>query len=243
MSHLRHRRVYTQAGLLAGLLALLLGGCLSAPHGPTSENTTVAATGGNVSINAVAQRYIEETHFKRISEYFDNTENKSGHVVERTQPSVRTGYYFIVDLDWHPGVVMPKGTKVVLDYIRGDSPAPRQAVFTFPKDAGTWSEVFLGLTGADWPSATMEMVAFKLTFETADGAVLAQHKSFLWDLPDLKTNNATAVAGNSTVAPAETATAKTEPAKTAAPTTSATPVAVPATEAGAATPATTSAAK
>jgi hypothetical protein len=211
MSHLRPRRVFAQAGFLAGLAAML-GGCLSAPQGPTTEHT-VSATGGNVSIDSVAQRYIDAGRFKRISEYFDDQENKGGHVVERTQPNDRTGYYFIVDLDWHPGVIMPAGTKVVLDYIRGDNPTPRQAVFTFPKAASTWSEIFVGLTGSDWPSATMELVAYKLTIETADGTVLAQHKSFLWDLPDLKksTDSApktavnTPAAGNSTAAPAASA--------------------------------------
>ncbi|MGA2053532.1 MAG: hypothetical protein ABSH19_09490 [Opitutales bacterium] len=207
MSHAWHRRVIAQAGFAAGLAALL-GGCLSAPQGPTSEGAA-GPVGGNVSINAVAQRYIDGSHFKRITEYFDNEENKGGHIIERTDPKDRTGYYFIVDLDWHPGVVMPKGTKVVLDYIRGDNTTPREAVFTFPNDQGTWSEVFLGLTGADWPSATTELVAYKLTFETASGQVLASHQSFLWALPDLA-QKAPAVAsdGGNTTTAAATSSAK-----------------------------------
>jgi hypothetical protein len=212
MTHAWHRRVFAQAGLAAGLAAVL-GGCLSAPQGPTSAGAA-PEPGGNVSIDAVAQRYIDGSHFMRITEYFDYQENKGGHIIERTDPKDRTGYYFIVDLDWHPGVVMPKGTKVVLDYIRGDNTTPRQAVFTFPNDQGTWSEVFLGLTGADWPSATTEMVAYKLTFETADGKVLASHQSFLWNLPDL-TQNSTVVAANSTAAPVE-ATKSGSPAPAAA---------------------------
>ena len=208
MSHVWPLRVIAQAGI-AGLAAAL-GGCLSAPQGPTSAGA-VAPTGGNVSINAVAQRYIEEGRFKRITEYFDNTENKSGHIVERTDPKQRSGYYFIVDLDWHPGVVMPAGTKAVLDYIRADSPAPRQAVFTFPKAASTWSEVFLGLTGADWPSATTELVAYRLRLETADGQLLAEHKSFLWDMPAGTAEKvaADAAAGGTGTSPAASATTAT----------------------------------
>ena len=189
MSHVWPLRVIAQAGI-AGL-AVALGGCLSAPQGPTSAGA-VPPTGGNVSINAVAQRYIEESHFKRISEYFTNTENKGGNIIERTDPQQRTGYYFIVDLHWHPGVVIPAGTKAVLDYIRADNPAPRQAVFTFSTAAGTWSEIFLGLTGADWPSATTELVAYRLRLETADGQLLAEHKSFLWDMPAGKVDHVAA---------------------------------------------------
>jgi hypothetical protein len=192
MSHVWPLRVIAQAGI-AGL-AVALGGCLSAPQGPTSAGA-IPPTGGNVSINAVAQRYIEESHFKRISEYFTNTENKGGNIIERTDPQQRTGYYFIVDLDWRLGVVIPAGTKAVLDYIRADNPAPRQAVFTFSTAASTWSEIFLGLTGADWPSATTELVAYRLRLETADGQLLAEHKSFLWDMPAGKVDHVAADAG------------------------------------------------
>lgn len=201
MSRVWPLRVIAQAGI-AGL-AVALGGCLSAPQGPTSAGA-VPPTGGNVSINAVAQRYIEDSHFKRISEYFDNTENKSGHIIERTDPRQRTGYYFIVDLDWHPGVVMPAGTKAVLDYVRADNPAPRQAVFTFSTAASTWSEIFLGLTGEEWPSATTELVAYRLRIETADGQVLAEHKSFLWDMPTAGTTvTSTGAPANGVATPAD----------------------------------------
>jgi hypothetical protein len=193
MSHAWHLRVFAQAGLLAGLVAML-GGCLSAPKGPTSEGAVPPAH-GNVTIAHVAQRYIEETNFKRISEYFDNQDNHGDRVIERTDPKVRTGYYFIVDLAWHPGVVVPAGTKVVLDYVRGDNTTPRQANFVIEAATGTWPEIFLGLTGADWPRPDLEIVAYKLTIESADGQVLAERHSFLWDMPVLKTDKtATATA-------------------------------------------------
>jgi hypothetical protein len=172
------------AALAAGFM-LALAGCLSAPKSSTGATATVATS--TVAIDHIAQRYLAEENFKRISEYFTGRENKSGRVIERTDPKQRTGYYFIVDLAWHPGVVLPAGTRAELQYIRSDNPAPRTAEFTFSSATGTWPEIYLGLTGADWPQDEFTITAYKLTLEDAQGRVLAERQSFLWALPDAVT--------------------------------------------------------
>jgi len=201
----------------AGLL-LALAGCWSAPLGPTS-GSPVAPINANVTIKAIAQRYIDGDKFKRISEYFDGVENKGGQIIERSQPGDRTGYYFIVDLDWHPGVTLPKGTKAELQYIRSDTPSAQTANFTFSSDTGTWPEILLGLTGSDWPRADFGIVAYKLTFRTADGTVLADHESFLWALPrsigTVPDNAADAAPTSETTAPKETTGIVTAPSAAA----------------------------
>jgi hypothetical protein len=127
---------------------------------------------------------MEAADFQRISEYFTGVENKTGRVIERTDPKVRGGYYFIISLAWHPGTVLPAGTQAEIDYISSESPVPRQAKFVFSSATGTWPEICLGLTGADWPNKERTIVAYKLTLEDAAGQVLASQQSFLWSLPD-----------------------------------------------------------
>jgi hypothetical protein len=184
------------ATLWAAGLALL-GGCSTPPASATSGVTDVSSPG--VVIDHVDHHYMDAANFQRISEYFTGVENKTGRIIERTDPKERAGYYFIVNLAWHPGTVLPAGTQAELDYIRSDSPATRHAKFVFSSATGTWPEICLGLTGADWPVKTSTIVAYKLALEDATGKVLASRQSFLWSLPDTTSPSAEA----STTAPAK----------------------------------------
>ena len=189
MRSLPPARVWATALLAAGLT--LLGGCSTPPTSATSGPTGVSSPG--VEIDHVDHHYMAAANFQRISEYFTGVENKSDRVIERTDPKQRAGYYFIVNLAWHPGMVLPAGTQAELDYISGDIPAPRHAKFIFSTATGTWPEICLGLTGADWTDKSAQIVAYKLTLEDAAGKVLAARQSFLWALPE-KTDTATTTA-------------------------------------------------
>ena len=180
MRSLSPPRVWATALLAAGLG--LLAGCSTPPASATSGSTEVSSPG--VVIQHVDHHYMEAANFRRISEYFTGVENKSDRVIERTDPRERAGYYFIISLAWHPGIVLPAGTQAELDYIRSDNPAPRHAKLVFSSATGTWPEICLGLTGADWPDKLSTIVAYKLTLEDAAGKVLASRQSFLWSLPD-----------------------------------------------------------
>jgi hypothetical protein len=224
MFHLRQRRMLARTAGAAGLL-LALGGCWSAPKGPTSAGT-VAPVAGPVSVDAIAQRYIDGEKFKRISEYFDGVENKGGRIIERSKPDSRSGYYFIVDLNWHPGTVLPKGTRAVLEYIRSDTPTPTTQEYVFSEATGTWPEILLGLTGSDWPRPDLSIVAYRLTLFDPDGKKLTEHQSFLWSLPPTVGEPAKAAEAKPTPASTEsnvTPTATTTPAPTA----ESTPVPIP----------------
>jgi hypothetical protein len=173
------------------VLAATLAGC-AAPRSATSGPPGVSTEG--VAIAHVDHRFMVEDDFKRISEYFTGVENTSGRVIERTDPKNRTGYYFILALEWHPHTILAAGTRAELDYVREDSAEVRHAQFTFSQDAGTWHEVLLGLTGADWPAKTTKLVAWRVTLKDAAGAVLASYQSFLWGLPQTGTAGAVTTA-------------------------------------------------
>jgi hypothetical protein len=118
--------------------------------------------------------------FDRIREYFGGQENTARNVVLRTQPEPRAGYYFLVRVKTASAL---SGAKFDVHVIRPDAPVPK--VFSFPVAIPANETVYqLGLTGIDWPGGEKaNPVAWKLVLVGADGRVLAEHKSFLWEKP------------------------------------------------------------
>jgi hypothetical protein len=118
--------------------------------------------------------------FERISEYFGGRENHGRQTVLRTQGDDRAGYYFLVRVKSASAV--PAATFEV-SVIRPDTPLPKMYRFTSAVPAR--ETVFqLGLTGADWPQGEKaNPVAWKLVLVGADGKLLAERKSFLWEKP------------------------------------------------------------
>ncbi len=118
--------------------------------------------------------------FDRISEYFGRGENTGREVVLRTQNQTREGYYFLARVK---SAAVLNGAKFELSVVRPDYPEPKTHTFTATVPAK--ETVFqLGVTGADWPTGPKtNPVAWKLSLMGADGRVLAEHKSFLWEKP------------------------------------------------------------
>lgn len=118
--------------------------------------------------------------FDRIREYFGGTESHGRETVLRTHAEARGGYYFLVRVK--SAAALP-AAKFELRVIRPDSPEPKKYEFAAALPAK--EAVFqLGLTGADWPAGNKaNPVAWKLALLGADGRVLAEQKSFLWEKP------------------------------------------------------------
>ena len=140
--------------------------------------SALVAVATDFKIVRVWPSYRAAESFDRISEYFGGGENSARRTVLRTQSSDRTGYYFLVRLV-NPGEVQP-GCSWQLQVILPTSAQPRSFAFATGIPAG--NNVFeLGLTGADWPNAKTEPVAWKLVLQSADGRELVSQQSFLWD--------------------------------------------------------------
>ena len=123
----------------------------------------------------------EADSFDRIGEFLGGPEKHFSRTVARTQPTARAGYYFLLRVN--TAAPLTPGAKFELAVIRPDAPEPK--VFTFPVTAPAGDSVFdLGVTGPDWPGGKKtNPVAWKLTLLAADGRLLAEHKSFLWEKP------------------------------------------------------------
>lgn len=150
---------------------LLLLACLSGA-------ATIRAA--EVELLRVWPGWQEAEAFDRIGEYFGGGENSRRQTVLRTQAAVREGFYFLVRIKSAQAV---PAAKFEVQVIRPDGTEPK--TFTFTGAVPAKETVFhLGLTGADWPGgAKVNPVAWKLAVFAADGRLLAEHKSFLWEKP------------------------------------------------------------
>jgi hypothetical protein len=118
--------------------------------------------------------------FDRIAEYFGGRENFGRQVVLRTQQDTRAGYYFLTRVKNTSAL---SNAKFEVSVIRPDNPEPK--VYRFDAAVPAKETVFqFGLTGSDWPGGeNANPVAWKVALLAADGRVLAEHKSFLWEKP------------------------------------------------------------
>jgi hypothetical protein len=140
----------------------------------------VAARAAEAEFVRVWPEWRTAESFERIGEYFGRPENTGRDIILRTKSDVRAGYYFLVRVK--SGGARP-AARFELSVIRPDSPEPK--VFTFPAALPERETVFqLGLTGPDWPAGRKgNPVAWKIALIDGNGAVLAEHKSFLWEKP------------------------------------------------------------
>jgi len=142
----------------------------------------VVAKEGDLTIVRAFTGWRDAASFKRISEYFDGKENTGHETVLRTHAEERAGYYFLVRAS-NPGT--PLAAQLKLTLIAPTEPKVRN--FSFSTELGSGVSVLnLGLTGADWPDAKANPVAWKLDIVSADGQVLATEKSYLWEKPGAK---------------------------------------------------------
>ena len=164
MLHRRH-------SLFALLLAFVV---VFSPFAP-------AARAADATFDRLGPSWRDTDSFDRITEFLGGSEPTGGRTLLRTQPASRAGYYFLLRVK--TTAALTTGATFELRVIRPDAPEPK--LFFFPATAPSGDTVFdLGLTGADWPGGKKaNPVAWKLTLLSADGRVLTEHKSFLWEKP------------------------------------------------------------
>lgn len=138
------------------------------------------ASAAEVEFVRVWPQWHDAASFERISEYFGGGETHGREIVLRTQPADRGGYYFLVRTR---SAAEFSGAKFELSVIRPDSPEPKK--YTFDTAVPAKESVYqLGLTGTDWPAGKKaNPVAWKIALLAADGRVLSEQKSFLWEKP------------------------------------------------------------
>ncbi len=157
--------------LLFILIALGLSGCASTSRAPLES----------VTIKDIQPRYIAEAQFMRIGEYLTGRDITGDRLILRSDLSGRSGYYFVLFLD-EPVRRLPKGTTIRGEFYTATATDLQTHRFTLPNERPKTREIFVGLTGADWPIADAVPGAWRFTIESPNGGVLAQKQSYLWEL-------------------------------------------------------------
>ena len=136
------------------------------------------ASAAEVKLVRVWPDYRAADSFTRIAEYFGGKE-KAPELIVRSQPASRDGYYFLARFQ---STEAQPGSIIALEYILPGEDAAR--VQFFPVDLPKGSRAVLaGLTGADWPGATVAPTAWRLRLLGPAGVEVAREQSFLWSLP------------------------------------------------------------
>lgn len=157
-------------------LALLSLFCISCSSTKQPEPAIDAVT-----IVDIRPRYIPGEHFKRVSEYMTGREQLGKRILIRSDPEERSGYYFVLILDRH-WRELPPGSYIVGEFYTPHSLELQTQRFEFPSQLPKNKELFIGLTGRDWPDPDAVPAAWQFTVKQANGKVLASRKSYLWKL-------------------------------------------------------------
>ena len=130
----------------------------------------------------VSVRYLEKQAFLRISEYFDGKENTGSRLICRSKPDARAGLYIVLSLKESTRKLPPDLT-ARWQVISPQAPEPVEYRIAVPNERPRGKDMYVGLTGADWPDPKARPVAWRFTLETAAGKVVLEQKSFLWERP------------------------------------------------------------
>ena len=137
-----------------------------------------AALAADVKFKRVWPQWYDADSFQSFYEDHTGKELTGKWIVVRSQPGDRAGIYFLTRVENPDGAI--RGATFTLRVIAPDS--TDTVTFNFPQDIPAGSHLFqIGLTGKDWNKPRIQPVAWQLELRSADGRVLAQAKSFLWD--------------------------------------------------------------
>ncbi|NBB80249.1 MAG: hypothetical protein GVY36_12540 [Verrucomicrobia bacterium] len=156
---------------LTALVCLLLTACASTPKPALTS----------VEIKEIKPRYIDAEQLTRVSEYFTGQENTGNRVFLRTSPEAKSGYYFTLILD-EKVRRLPKGTTIIGEFYAPEEVDLQRYTFTLPNRRPKTKEIFVGLTGDDWPGADAIPAAWRFTIKGPNGNTLGESQSFLWSL-------------------------------------------------------------
>lgn len=165
------------AGTLSALAAsaFFLASCQVPPNPPPTDGGSV------VPISYAVFSWKKESDFKRISEYFTDTENSGANFVARTDPETREGLYFILGIETFEKI--PAGSRAVLRYLRPDRHGVQTREFVLPEfSSSPAGEIRLGLTGDAWPEKLKKArpTAWEISIRSPEGDLLVLRRSFLW---------------------------------------------------------------
>lgn len=140
-----------------------------------------APTLSAVKIDKAMARHLAEEQFQTAGEFLTGNASDGPRLVLRSQPMERTGLYFIVELSGDRSA-LKVDTLVEVEVIRSDSKDTYKHHFFLGTEKIPRGVIYIGLTGADWPTSELQPLAWRIRLRTLEGQELAVWKSFLWEM-------------------------------------------------------------
>jgi hypothetical protein len=133
-----------------------------------------------VTIETAHSQFFNEEEIRPISQYFGSALGKQRfRTVVASDPGNPAGHYFVAKLTDHGGNA-PASAR--LTCLPSDRKKELEHTWNLAgKELKGW--LYLGLTGGDWPDPEVQPMAWRLELLGDDGSVLAEWKSFLWEMP------------------------------------------------------------
>ena len=124
-------------------------------------------------------KYFQSSELTRIPEYFSGKEFTGKKIFCRSTEA-REGIYFSFPI---PQSILssPEVYNVELLIIRNGSTETETFSFTLPDQIEEKKEVFVGITGKDWPISEHRPSAWHMSVKDSKGSIIFWKKSFLWE--------------------------------------------------------------
>lgn len=134
---------------------------------------------GSVELSNVSIRFYQSEELTRIPEYFSGKEFTGSRIFSRTRDD-KKGLYFSFPI--HPKITNASvHLKAYISVIRSGRSEPVEYEFAIPEDRRGKKEMFLGITGQDWPLQKYKVLAWRIELKNGQDELLFHKKSFLWD--------------------------------------------------------------
>ncbi|MBN2068343.1 MAG: hypothetical protein JW739_01780 [Opitutales bacterium] len=139
---------------------------------------------GTCLATEITQAYLrsfEVEDFQRLTEFFTGEEVAGDRLILRTDPEERAGMYVVATLDSSVSS-LPSGSTAELQVLFENTREITTLAFPFPASRPQSKHLLVGITGSTWEDEA-KVIAWRLQLKDAAGTVLAEHKSFLWEMP------------------------------------------------------------
>ena len=139
----------------------------------------LSTSSGDVILEVRNQVFFTTNDFKRIPEYFTGREYTGWKIYCRSNPQVRSGFYFVVKVGGKK-IQLPVSSHWIVDWVTSADPTVKTQKISIPDLRIFGKEVFVGLTGDDWYDRSLKPLAWRLELIDGQGATLGSDQSFLW---------------------------------------------------------------
>ena len=133
-----------------------------------------------VSIESAYTRYYEAGEIRPIRQYFGASLKWQGfRTVIASQPDKPAGQYFIAKLD---NLELQGASSARLTIYPSKGKDSLEFTLSLAGESlRKW--LYLGLTGTDWPDPDIQPMAWRIELLGPGNTVMAEWKSFLWEMP------------------------------------------------------------